>query len=62
MSGPVRIGVVGLGYWGPNLARNFAALPGSELAWCCDGDPAARDRFAAASGGGSKSASCGCFC
>ena len=48
MSGPVRIGVVGLGYWGPNLARNFAALPGSELAWCCDGDPAARDRFAAA--------------
>ena len=24
----VRIGVAGLGYWGPNLARNFAALPG----------------------------------
>lgn len=48
MTGPVRIGVVGLGYWGPNLARNFAALPGSELAWCCDGDSAARDRFAAA--------------
>ena len=21
----LRIGVVGLGYWGPNLARNFAA-------------------------------------
>jgi predicted dehydrogenase len=32
----VRIGVAGLGYWGPNLARNFAALPGCELAWCCD--------------------------
>src|SRR3954465_14296001 len=28
--------VVGLGYWGPNLARNFAAIPGCELAWCCD--------------------------
>ena len=27
-----RIGVAGLGYWGPNLARNFAALPGCELA------------------------------
>ena len=25
---PLRVGVVGLGYWGPNLARNFAALPG----------------------------------
>ncbi len=33
----VRIGVAGLGYWGPNLARNFAALPGCELRWCCDG-------------------------
>jgi predicted dehydrogenase len=44
----VRVGVVGLGYWGPNLARNFAGLPGSELRWGCDADPAARDRFAAA--------------
>ncbi len=25
---PVRVGVVGLGYWGPNLARNLAAIPG----------------------------------
>jgi predicted dehydrogenase len=32
----VTVGVAGLGYWGPNLARNFAALPGCELAWCCD--------------------------
>jgi predicted dehydrogenase len=32
----VRIGVAGLGYWGPNLARNFASLPGCELTWCCD--------------------------
>jgi predicted dehydrogenase len=34
--GVVTIGVVGLGYWGPNLARNFAALEGCELRWCCD--------------------------
>ena len=35
MSDPsMRIGVAGLGYWGPNLARNFAAIPGCELAWC----------------------------
>ncbi|MDQ6915809.1 MAG: Gfo/Idh/MocA family oxidoreductase [Actinomycetota bacterium] len=40
----VRIGVVGLGYWGPNLARNFAGLPGCELRWCCDADPATRDQ------------------
>ena len=42
---PLRIGVAGLGYWGPNLARNFAALPGCELAWCCDSSPAARARI-----------------
>ncbi len=44
----IRVGVVGLGYWGPNLARNFAAIPGCELAWCCDGSEAARERWAPA--------------
>jgi predicted dehydrogenase len=43
---PVRIGVAGLGYWGPNLARNFASLPGSELVWCCDALESARARAA----------------
>jgi predicted dehydrogenase len=36
----VRVGVVGLGYWGPNLARNFDRLDGAELAYCCDLDEA----------------------
>jgi predicted dehydrogenase len=45
-SPPVRIGVVGLGYWGPNLARNFAAIPGCELAWCCDSSEEALRRIA----------------
>jgi predicted dehydrogenase len=35
---PIRIGVAGLGYWGPNLARNFNALPGCTVAWLCDAD------------------------
>lgn len=43
---PVRVGVAGLGYWGPNLARNFAALRGCELAWCCDPSPQALDQAA----------------
>src|ERR1700729_2831878 len=42
----IRVGVAGLGYWGPNLARNFAAIAGCELVWCCDGAPAARARAA----------------
>ncbi len=44
---PVRVGVVGLGYWGPNLARNFAAIPGCELAWLCDASAEARGRLEA---------------
>jgi predicted dehydrogenase len=47
MSGaPLRVGVVGLGYWGPNLARNFHGLADVELAWCCDASEAARARIA----------------
>jgi predicted dehydrogenase len=42
----VNIAVVGLGYWGPNLARNLDALPGCELTWCCDGRAQAHERFA----------------
>jgi len=41
----VRVGVVGLGYWGPNLARNFDAEPGCELRWCCDSDSDTLERF-----------------
>ena len=45
---PVRVGVVGLGYWGPNLARNLAAIPGCELAWLCDASEQARESLRAA--------------
>jgi predicted dehydrogenase len=42
-----RVGVVGLGYWGPNLARNLERLPEAELAWICDASGAARSRWSA---------------
>ncbi len=32
-----KLAVAGLGYWGPNLARNFDEL--AELTWLCDLDP-----------------------
>ena len=38
-----RVAVVGLGYWGPNLARNFDQL--AELAWICDTDEGVRAEF-----------------
>lgn len=33
---PVSVGIIGLGYWGPNWLRNFAAQEGCTLAWGCD--------------------------
>src|SRR5215210_5548269 len=43
--GSIRVGVAGLGYWGPNLARNFDRLPGAQLAWICDAAEEARERW-----------------
>ena len=42
----IEVGVVGLGYWGPNVARNLNVIEGSRLAWCCESDPARRERWA----------------
>ena len=33
---PVKIAVVGLGYWGPNLVRNLHEAEESEVAYICD--------------------------
>jgi len=38
---------VGLGYWGPNLARNFDRLPEAELTWLCDASEEALERWSA---------------
>jgi predicted dehydrogenase len=35
---PVGVAVVGAGYWGPNLIRNFLSSPDAELRWVCDLD------------------------
>ena len=32
----MKVGVIGLGYWGPNLVRNFSALPDVEKVVACD--------------------------
>ncbi len=33
---PLRLAQVGVGYWGQNLLRNFAALPDAEVVLACD--------------------------
>jgi len=36
MTKNIKVGVVGCGYWGPNLARNFRSLPDCALKTVCD--------------------------
>jgi len=36
MTKPIKVGVVGCGYWGPNLIRNFRTLPDCQLKVMCD--------------------------
>jgi predicted dehydrogenase len=43
---PVRVAVVGLGYWGPNLVRNLHELPAADLARVCDLRPEMLDKIA----------------
>jgi predicted dehydrogenase len=33
---PISLGIVGCGYWGPNLIRNFNSLPNCTLRGMCD--------------------------
>lgn len=32
----IQIGIIGYGYWGPNLVRNFSAITGAGVKWICD--------------------------
>lgn len=38
MKKPINFGFIGCGYWGPNLIRNFRALPGCRAKLVCDRD------------------------
>ena len=40
----VNVAVVGCGYWGPNLIRNFREVEGCGPVACCDLDPETRGR------------------
>lgn len=36
MGKQIKVGVVGCGYWGPNLVRNFRSLPDCDMKMMCD--------------------------
>ena len=39
---PVVVAQIGCGYWGPNLLRNFSALPGCSVKYVVDSSPERR--------------------
>ncbi len=41
----IRVGVIGYGYWGPQIARNFHATDECELSVVCDKNPTAQRRI-----------------
>jgi len=43
-AGVVRFGVIGYGYWGPNIVRNVSGLENGDLVTICDQNPAALKR------------------
>jgi predicted dehydrogenase len=44
----IRFGVIGFGYWGPNIARNIQGLPNARLVSICDASESSRQRAAKA--------------
>src|SRR3974377_2114954 len=44
----LKLGVIGYGYWGPNIVRNLRSLEGCQVLGICDQSPAARKRIQSA--------------
>ncbi len=40
----LKIGIIGFGYWGPNIVRNFSSLEGARVLSICDGNKDALNR------------------
>ncbi|HQH22644.1 MAG TPA: Gfo/Idh/MocA family oxidoreductase [Thermoleophilia bacterium] len=39
-----NVAIVGYGYWGPNLLRNYLEVPGVSVTWVCDRRPEALEK------------------
>src|SRR5262245_46505026 len=41
----IRLGIIGFGYWGPQIARNFHGIEDCEVSVICDKNPASQKRI-----------------
>ena len=39
-----NVAIIGHGYWGPNLLRNYMEIPGASVKWVCDPRPEALEK------------------
>ena len=44
VAGTVKVGVIGYGYWGPNVVRNLQSLTGAEVSAVCDKSSVSRKK------------------
>jgi predicted dehydrogenase len=51
MTDILSVGIIGCGYWGPNLIRNFSACPLTEITAVCDANPARLEAVGRTHGG-----------
>ena len=42
----IKIGIIGLGYWGPNLLRNFLLNKNCEVNYICDSNTKTLNKYA----------------
>ena len=47
LEGVIRLGIIGYGYWGPNIVRSFYGLTNCKVVAVCDKDPTAVRRVLA---------------
>src|SRR5512147_400159 len=40
----INIGIIGYGYWGPNIVRNFSTIEGARVRSVCDSSPTSLNR------------------
>ena len=55
----IRVGVIGYGYWGPNIVRNLHGLDSTRVEMVCDKSPAALSRVRKSYPGVTTTSDCG---
>ena len=56
----LNIGVIGYGYWGPNIVRNFSSIEGARVTSICDRDSSVAEKLKSQFNGNGTEICCDC--